>query len=120
MGVKRADIGNTRRWNDSFSVGTGESNIYIEVCMKTIMFYEIAPDGLSKAMTHVDAHKTRLKAFHERGVLLMAGPFANPAEGALGIFTSREAAEEFIQDDPFVVNGVVGKWRLVEWNEVLA
>jgi uncharacterized protein len=88
--------------------------------MKTIMFYEMTPDGLSKATDHVDEHKARLKAFHERGVLLMAGPFANPAEGAMGIFTSKEAAEEFIRDDPFVVNGVAGNLRLVEWNEVLA
>jgi uncharacterized protein len=87
--------------------------------MKTVMFYEMASDGLSKAMTHIGAHRARLDAFHERGVLLMAGPFANPTEGALGIFVSKEAAEEFVQDDPFVVNGVVGKWRLVEWNEVL-
>jgi len=87
--------------------------------MKTVMFYEMASDDLSKAMTHIGAHRARLNAFHERGVLLMAGPFANPIEGALGIFVSKEAAEEFVQDDPFVVNGVVGKWRLVEWNEVL-
>jgi len=87
--------------------------------MKVVMFYEVAPDGLSKAMKHIEAHRARLNEFHARGVLLMAGPFANPAEGALGIFTSKEAAEEFIQDDPFVVNGVVGKWRLVEWNEIL-
>jgi hypothetical protein len=50
----------------------------------------------------------------------MAGPFANPAEGALGVFTDRGAAEEFIKGDPFVINGAVGKWRLVDWNEVLA
>ena len=49
----------------------------------------------------------------------MAGPFAKPAEVALGIFTSRDAAEKFIQGDPFVIYGVVDKWRLVEWNEVL-
>jgi uncharacterized protein len=89
------------------------------VCMKTVMFYEMASDGLSKAMAHIDAHRARLNAFHERGVLLMAGPFANPVEGALGIFTNKEAAEEFVHSDPFVINGVVGKWRLVEWNEVL-
>ena len=88
--------------------------------MKTIMFYEMAPDGLSKAMAHVGEHRSRLETFHKRGILLMAGPFANPAEGAMGIFISKEAAEEFIRDDPFVVNGVVSKWRLVEWNEVLA
>lgn len=88
--------------------------------MKVVMFYELAQDGLSKAMTHFPAHRARLDEFHARGVLLMAGPFANPADGALGVFTSREAAEEFIEGDPFVVNGVVGKWRLQEWNEVLA
>ena len=120
MGIKRADFGNTRRWNDSFSIDLCRSDLYMEVRMKTIMFYEMAPDGLSKAMDHINRHRARLEAFHKRGVLLMAGPFANPTEGALGIFTSKEAAEEFIQDDPFVVNGVVDKWRLVEWNEVLA
>jgi uncharacterized protein len=49
----------------------------------------------------------------------MAGPFTDPLGGALGIFTSREAAEEFIQGDPFVINGVVAKWTLREWREVL-
>ncbi len=39
--------------------------------------------------------------------------------GAMGIFTSSEAAEEFIKDDPFMIHGVVGKCRLLEWNEVL-
>jgi uncharacterized protein YciI len=58
--------------------------------MKVVMFYEVAPDGLSKVMAHIDGHRARLKEFHEKGVLLMAGPFANPAEGALGIFTSRK------------------------------
>lgn len=88
--------------------------------MKVVMFYEVAQDGLAKAQAYYAAHRARLDAFHARGLLLMAGPFANPAEGAMGIFTSKEAAEEFIQGDPFVLHGVVGKWRLVEWNEVLA
>jgi len=87
--------------------------------MKVVMFYEVAPEGLSKAKANIEAHRARLNEFHSKGVLLMAGPFANPAEGALGIFTSKKDAEEFIQGDPFVINGVVSKWRLVEWNEVL-
>jgi uncharacterized protein YciI len=88
--------------------------------MKIVMVYEIAPDGMAHARTHFPAHRARLDEFHARGVLLMAGPYANPMEGALGIFTSREAAEEFIAGDPFVTHGVVGKWTLREWNEVLA
>jgi len=88
--------------------------------MKVVMLYEVAADGMAKAQTNYLAHRARLNEFHARGVLLMAGPYANPREGAMGVFTSREAAEEFIHGDPFVLNGVVAKWSLREWNEVLA
>jgi len=84
------------------------------------MFYELASDGLSKAQANILAHQARLDEFHARGTLLMAGPYGYPPVGALGVFTSREAAEEFVKDDPFVVNGVVGKYTFHEWNEVLA
>lgn len=88
--------------------------------MKVVMTYEVSPEGMAKAMDNFPAHRARLTEFHARGTLLMAGPWANPAEGALAVFTSREAAEEFAQGDPFVINGVVSKWTLREWNEVLA
>ncbi|MDB5764772.1 MAG: hypothetical protein JWQ21_3767 [Herminiimonas sp.] len=88
--------------------------------MKVVMFYEVAQDGMAKAQANYAAHRIRLDEFHARGELLMAGPYANPAEGAMGVFKSREAAEEFIQGDPFVINGVIGKWSLRDWNEVLA
>ena len=87
--------------------------------MKYVMFYETAPDGLAKAREHFAAHRARLDEFHARGVLLMAGPLMNPTDTALGVFTSREEAESFIKDDPFVLNGVVAKWTIREWNEVL-
>ncbi len=38
---------------------------------------------------------------------------------AMGIFASREAAEEFIAGDPFVVHGVVTNWTVRPWKEVL-
>ncbi len=84
------------------------------------MVYEVTPESLSKARSNFEAHRARLNEFYARGVLLMAGPFADPTEGAMGLFTTREAAEEFIQGDPFVLNGVVSSWSLREWNEVLA
>lgn len=86
--------------------------------MKIVAFYEMAPDAASKAMTLYPAHRARLDEFHARGVLVAAGPLGNPPEGAMGIFTTRDAAEEFIQGDPFVVNGLVSVWRLTEWNAV--
>ncbi|HSS77000.1 MAG TPA: YciI family protein [Thermoanaerobaculia bacterium] len=82
--------------------------------MKVVMHYEVAPDGMAKAQANFAARRARLSEFHARGVLLMAGPFANPLEGAMGVFTNREAAEEFIQGDPLVINGVIAKWTLRE------
>ena len=87
--------------------------------MKVLMFYEVTPDGLSKAPEHYAGHVARLNEFHARGVLLMAGPYGAPPIGAVGVFTSREAAEEFIKGDPFVLNGVVGRHTVHDWNEVL-
>jgi len=31
-----------------------------------------------------------------------------------------EAAEEFIKDDFFVLNGVVRRWQIRQWNDILA
>jgi uncharacterized protein YciI len=36
--------------------------------------------------------------------------------GAKAIFTAREAAEEFANSGPFVVNGVVRSWKIREGN----
>jgi hypothetical protein len=50
----------------------------------------------------------------------MTGPFSNPQEeGAMSVFTSRAAAEEFAKGDPFVLNGVVENWYVREWDEGL-
>ena len=87
--------------------------------MKVLMFYDVTPDGLARAAPHYPAHVARLQEFHKRGALLMAGPYGNPPKGAVGIFTSRAAAEEFVKGDPFFVHGVIGEFRLEDWNEVL-
>lgn len=88
--------------------------------MKYLLFYEPVEDVLSKAPAHFPAHSARLDDFHARGTLLMVGTFVNPQEGSMSIFTSREAAEEFVREDPFVLNGVIRDWRIREWDEVLS
>ena len=88
--------------------------------MKHLMSYTAAPDFLTGVQQHGPAHVARLQEFHARGVLLMAGPLDDPPSGdAIGIFTTREAAEEFIAGDPFVVHGVVAEWTVRPWQEVL-
>ncbi len=88
--------------------------------MKYVLFYQSAPDVRSRAPVHFAAHRARWAEFQARSTLLMIGTFADPqAEGSMAVFTTREDAEEFARSDPFVLNGVVDKWFVREWNEVL-
>jgi uncharacterized protein len=87
--------------------------------VKYVLFYEPADDFLPKARRDGAAHRARLAQFHARG-LLLAGPLLDPQDGsAMGIFTSRQATEEFIGGDPFVLHGVVSSWRVRPWDEFL-
>jgi uncharacterized protein YciI len=89
--------------------------------MKYVLFYEAAPDFLTKVPAHFGAHRSLWQTFHADGRLLMVGPFADePAGGAMAVFTSRSAAEEFVRVDPFVTSGIVARWTSRDWNEALA
>ncbi len=88
--------------------------------MKFVLFYESADDVASKAPQHFAAHRARWADFRDRGSLLMIGTFSNPQDdGSMGIFTTREAAEEFATGDPFVLEGVVRRWFVRGWNEAI-
>jgi uncharacterized protein YciI len=88
--------------------------------MKYVLSYETNAESLPLARLHFPAHRARIDEFAARGTLLMVGPFADPADGALGIFTTRAAAEEFVAGDPFVLCGLVKACTIREWNEILA
>ena len=87
--------------------------------MKYVLRYE-SPDDLDAASlrAHFPAHQARWAEFREQGTLLLIGPYADRS-GALAVFTSAEAAEEFATDDPFVLNGLVSRWTVTAWNEAL-
>jgi uncharacterized protein len=88
--------------------------------VKAVVFYESAPDVAVKAQAHAAEHRARWAEFGRRGELLMIGPFANPQEeGSMAVFTTREAAEEFVRGDPFVLNGVIRNWYIRDWIEAL-
>ena len=88
--------------------------------MKYVMSYRAVEDFLPLAQQHGPAHVARLHEFRDRGLLLMVGTMDEPMNGdAMGVFTTREAAEEFIAGDPFVLHGVVASHSVRPWNEVL-
>jgi len=88
--------------------------------MRAVVFYESADDVATRARPHFAAHCARWQEFADRGELLMIGTFANAQEdGSMAIFSTRAAAEAFVRDDPFVLNGVVRNWTIRDWNEAL-
>ncbi len=88
--------------------------------MKYYVLFHEPGEVNEKAPRYAEAHRAWYEKFQQNGTLLMIGPFANAQEeGAMSIFTSREAAEEFAHGDPFVLNGVVRSWFIREWSEVL-
>jgi len=87
--------------------------------VKYVLFYESADDVAEKAPVHFAAHQARWHEFRERGSLLLIGPFSDRA-GAMGVFTTRAAAEEFAAGDPFVLQGVIRHWYIREWMEAIA
>lgn len=85
---------------------------------KFLLFYESDPAGMQKTVELFPAHRARWAEFQRAGTLLAIGPYAE-RDGALAVFTTREAAQAFADSDPFVLGGVVGKWRIAEWKEAL-
>ncbi len=89
--------------------------------MKYVLMYESVEDFRARVPAHIEGHRALWRKFHADGTLLMVGPFTDePAGSAMGIFTTRAAAEAFVAEDPFVAHGLVARWRIREWHEVLA
>ena len=87
--------------------------------MKHVLFYDLAEGSMPLAQQHFPAHRARIGEFHDRGLMLLVGTWGDEPVGAMAVFTTQEAAEEFIAEDPFVVNGVVGSYRIRPWDEIL-
>jgi uncharacterized protein len=87
--------------------------------LKYVLIYESPPElDLEKLRAVFPEHQARWGVFRERGTLLLIGPYAN-RDGALAVFTTQAAAEEFVATDPFVLNGLVARWRITGWSEAL-
>jgi len=83
-----------------------------------VSFYdELSSGGMARAREVFPRHSAYAEEFGKTGDLLLIGTFADPvADGSMGIFRSREAAERFVANDPFILEGVVARWRILDWN----
>jgi len=89
--------------------------------MYFLLLYDVVPDYLDRRGAYRDAHLGLVREAHARGELLLAGALADPADGAVLVFRGDDAtaAERFAQNDPYVRNGLVTRWRVRPWTVVV-
>ena len=85
-----------------------------------LMFYEFAADYLSRRPEFREEHLAKAWAAHARGELILGGALADPVDGAMLLFAGESpgVAEAFAREDPYVLNGLVSRWRVREWSTV--
>jgi uncharacterized protein YciI len=84
--------------------------------MKAIVIGKGSGAGMEAIMAVYPRHKAVVDTFIARGEVIGIGPFAD-ASGNLAIFRSREAAEAFVRQDPFILEGLIASYEIHEWGD---
>jgi uncharacterized protein YciI len=88
-----------------------------------LLRYEYIPDVLEKRAPHREGHLGIAKKLIAEGKCISGGPSGPPGfevpTGALFIFTDEESAKLFVQEDPYVSNGIVTGHSIEEWTVLL-
>ncbi len=89
--------------------------------MYLALLYDLVPDYLERREPLRAQHLALIRAAAERGELLMAGAFTDPADRALLVWASedRSVVERFVQADPYVTAGLVTGSTIRSWNVVV-
>ena len=85
--------------------------------MKTVVIGESSGATMEQIMAVYPRHKAVADAFIARGDVIGIGPFAD--RGNMAIFRTRAAAEEFVRQDPFVLEGLVKSVAIRDWDDSL-
>ena len=89
--------------------------------MHFLLFYDVAPDYLTRRGEYRAEHLALGGAAQARGELVLGGALADPVDGAVLLFRgdSPAVAESFAAADPYVRNGLVKSWRVRPWTTVI-
>ena len=89
--------------------------------MHYLLSYDLSADYLERRGEFRNAHLALAWQAQERGELVLAGAFSEPADGSALWFKadSAELVEQFAKADPYVINGLVTAYRVRQWNTVI-
>ena len=85
--------------------------------MKTVVIGESSGASMEMVMAVYPRHKAVVDKYIAMGEVVGIGPFAD--RGNMAIFRTRAAAEQFVKEDPFILEGLVKSFTLHDWNDEL-
>jgi len=85
--------------------------------MKVAVIGEGSGAAMETIMSVYPRHKIVVDKFIERGDVIGIGPFTGG--GNMAIFKTRAAAEQFVAEDPFILEGLIKSFAIREWNDNL-
>jgi uncharacterized protein len=85
--------------------------------MKAVVIGESSGVSMEVIMKVYPRHKAVADKFIQRGDVIGMGPFAD--RGNMAIFKTRDAAEQFVKEDPFILEGLVKSFVIRDWNDSL-
>ena len=89
--------------------------------MHYLLFYDVVDDYLERRVPLRERHLRHARDSYARGELLLGGALADPVDGAVLLFRgdSPTVATCFAGADPYVIEGLVTRWRVREWTTVV-
>jgi len=85
--------------------------------MKTVVIGASSGASMETIMAVYPRHKIIVDKFIQQGEVIGIGPFAD--KGNMAIFKSRAAAEQFVTEDPFILEGIVHSFVIKDWDDSL-
>lgn len=81
--------------------------------------YTYVDDMLDKRGPFRLGHLDLLKNMSEEGDCLLAGAFVEPCDGGIVLFCSPEKAQEFVDKDPYYMEGLVTSYKIRDYMAVV-
>jgi PPOX class probable F420-dependent enzyme len=85
-----------------------------------VLHYEYVPDIVERRGPHRDDHLGLIARWQQDGRVVMAGALGDPPHAGLIVFRVEDPAQvqAFVDEDPYMANGLVTDWRVEPWNVV--
>lgn len=86
-----------------------------------ILKYKPIPTYLEDRVKYRKEHLKLAKDYADRGLLVLGGALADPADEAVLVFKteSQDEVAKFANQDPYVQNGLIEKWAIRKWMVVI-